>query len=358
MSIHFIKRHPKKITALFVVGGIGLGSYLCFCYVKQRLESVSQDMEGNSLEYARKKHHFHSNLQTADSRIFSLSSALREKLLELVDVDFLIEQLKEVNGIEKFVIWENLKISSLSRLIAATYLLSGLILLVRIELNIIGGIMFRESVCQREEPLGSDGSNASVLNGRDRNQRDRLQKRYIEYCSYLIEVGAGKLMTAVEPVVRNVLSRISLKQVISFAKFDEILNEIRCTLESREDISISLQELFLPPANPDDDRDLCFLLDSTRDILEQDFLSLLTNCVKLCFLYISQWTAAQCPVTQSDSSNPGEELTVQFARLVISISKCFPVLFAGDPESLLHQLLTKREVMLISQNIYEAYSSN
>ena len=357
MSIRFIKKHPKKVTTLIFIGGIGLGSYLCYSYVKQKLEGVSQDVEQTNLEYARKKHHFHSNLQTADNRIFTLSTALREKLLELVDVDFLVKQLKDVNRSDKFVIWENLKISSLSRLITATYLLSGLILLVRIELNIIGGIMFRESMCQSETP--------PALNGMDRSQRDRLQKRYIEYCSYLIEVGSGKLMTAVEPVVRNVLSRVSLKQVISFAKFDEILNEIQCTLENREcpnrdenTEAIPLQELFLPPDNPADDRDLSFLLDSTRDILEQDFLSVLTNCVKVCFLYISQWTAAQCPATLSDSINPGEELTVQFARLVISISKCFSVLFAGDQESLLHQLLTKREVMLFSQNVYEAFSSS
>ena len=351
MSIHFIKKHPKKITALFFIGGIGLGSYLCFSYVKQKLKGMSLEMEDINLEYARKKHHFHSNLQTADNRIFSLSTALREKLLEMVEVDFLIKELKEVNGSDRLVIWENLKINSLSRLITAAYLLSGLILLVRVELNIIGGIMFRESMCGNEAP---------VSNGRDRSQRDILQKRYIEYCNYLIDVGSGKLMTAVEPVVRNVLSRVSLKQVISFAKFDEMLYEIQCTLENRDgNLEVMpLQELFLPPNNPDDDRDLCFLMDCTRDILEQDFLSLLNNCVKLCFLYISQWTAAQCPVTQSDSINPDEELTVQFARLVISISKCFPVLFAGDQESLLHQLLTKREVMLFAQNIYEAFSSS
>ncbi|KAI6657563.1 hypothetical protein LOD99_306 [Oopsacas minuta] len=352
MPLSIIKKHPKKITALLLIGGLGFSSYLAFKYVKQQLIDMSQNMGKSNMVYTRKVQHFHSNQQTADNRIFGLTTALRDKLLEMADVDYLVNQLKEVDSTDKVALWENLKITSLSRVIAGTYLLCGLILLVRTKLNIIGGSMF---LCEGE----TVSSNSEHV---DRSQRERIQKQYIGYDKYLIEVGSVKLMAAVMPVVRGVLSRVSLRQAISFENFDEILIEIQNTLETgkrnngdeEEFETISLQELFLPPENPDDNEELNYLFDSTRDILDQDFLHVLNNCIKVCFLYISRWTAAQCPEISSQS----EELTVQFARLVISISKCFPVLFVADQEGLLHQLLTKREVLSFSQNIYEAFSSS
>ena len=359
MPLTIIKKHPKKVTVLFIIGGLGLGGYLSYKFVR-KLFGISHDGNGPSLEYTRKVQHFHSNLQTADNRIFTLSIDLRDKLLAMADVDYLVQQIKEVNSSDKFVIWENLKVTSLSRVIAGVYLLSGLVLFVRTELNIMGGCMFRESMCERDD-VGSIGEGSCPLIRRD----DRIQGRYMDYCNYLIEVGSVKLMAVVEPIVRNVLKRVSLKQTISFEKFDEMLTEIQQTLEIRrgnnqeEELeTLSLQQLFLPPENPDDDNDLNFLIDSTRDILEQDFLRILSSCVKLCFLYISQWTAAQCPSTPSECSSQSDELTVQFARLVISISKCFPILFTADQDSLLQQLLTKREVLTFSKNIYEAFSSS
>ena len=331
MSLSIIKKHPKKVTVLLIIGGLGLGGYLSYRFIK-KLFGLSHDKNGTSSEYNRKVQYFRDNLQTADDRTFALSIDLRSKLLAMIDVEELVIQIKQVSSSEKFTIWENLKVKSLTRVITGVYLLSGLVLLVRTEVNIMGGCMFRESLGKGDDD-GFIGGGSCQLIGR----ADRLQRRYMDYCNYLIEVGSIKLMTVVEPVVRNVLSRVSLKQVISFEKFDDMLTEIQKTLETGRNYEdeefeiLSLQELFLPPENPDDGNYLNFLLDSTRDILEQDFLHILSKCIRVCFLYISQWTAAQCP------STPSEELTVQFARLVISISKCFPILFTADQGSLLQQ---------------------
>ena len=357
MPLSIIKKHPKKVTVLLIIGGLGLGGYMSYRFIR-KLFDPSLVQNATSMEYTRKVQHFHSNLQTADNRTFTLSIELRDKLLTMANVTELVEKLKvDSSDIEN---WENLKIKSLSRVITGVYLLSGLVLYVRTEVNIMGGCMFRESMCEGDN-VSPRGEGSCPLIRRD----DRLQKRYMDYAKYLIEVGSVKLMAVVEPVVRNVLGRVSLKQSISFETFDEMLIEIQKSLEfgkgnnkDEEFETLSLQELFLPPENPDDDCDLNFLIDSTRDILEQDFLYVLRNCIKVCFLYISQWTAAQCPSTHSDCPRQSEELSVQFARLVISISKCFPFLFVADQNSLLQQLLTKREVLTFSKNIYEAFSSS
>ena len=361
MPLSIIKKHSKKVTVLLIIGGLGLGGYLSYRFVRKRF-SLSHDKNATSLEYTRKVRYFHDNLQAADNRTFTLSTILRDKLLAMTNVEDLVEKIK-ANSSDKIENWENLRVKSLSRVITGVYLLSGLVLYVRTELNIIGGCMFRESMCKGDD-VGSKGEGICSLTGIDY----RLQKRYMEYAKYLIEVGSVKLMAVVEPVVRSVLGRIALKQTISFEKFDEILIEIQNTLElgkgnnkDEEFETLSLQELFLPPENPDDDDeedDLNFLINSTRDILEQDFLHILSNCIKVCFLYVSQWTAAQCPITPSDCHSQPEEITVQFPRLVISISKCFPFLFIADQDSLLQQLLTKREVLTFSKNIYEAFSSS
>ena len=352
MALRFIKRHPKWTAALLFGGFVG-GGYLLYRRIKNQLINMSQQMQHSNLENARKRHHFQSNLQTADARIFTLSLSLKDKLLQLADVEFLVRQLRE-GGADKDVLWENLKITSFTRLITATYLLSGLALLTRMELNLIGGMMYKESVWEGQVEGRGDPDRDFLLKG-----KDELQKRYLEFGTYVIETGCERLLAAVEAVVRRVLNRFSIKQVINFAEFDQILEEVKASLEEKADNweNINLRQLFLPIENPDSDKDLDLLLNYTRDILDQDFLYLLSSCVKTCFLYISRWTAAQCPETTKDGTITDAELRVQIARLVISISKCFETLFADNQESILHQLLMKREVFTFSQHIYEAFSS-
>lgn len=350
MSLKCLKRYKKPLALTSVAI---FASFLSLKYYLERQRTVKEQLD-NSTILSRKNHHYLSNQQTADNRVYTISEELKKKLDKIANVSSLLQQLREGSE-DKLVLWENLTILCFSRIITTAYLLSALAVLTRVQLNIIGGFMFVDAL-YRESQTNNNEPTCNI---------DQIQYEYLQCSNYIVENGVDKFFEAVFKPVKDVLNKYSLKQVLDFTQLDQIFAEINTLILTSpnnelaegqtKQLGAHLFEFFLPTTLLSDDQKLSLLFEHTRDIMDShDFSEVLSVCTNTGFVHISRWTVAY--LSASNNNNSLSLKSVQLAKLIPVITKCCEDLYLGGVNSFLFEILTKKEVSKLSQNIYEAFS--
>lgn len=128
----------------------------------------------------RKKQHFESTERTCNQTILSLSKIVNENILSSLDTELIVHELQE-NPENKLALWEQMKVMIFTRICVIVYALSILQVTLRIQLNIIGGYLYRDSVCE-DDPL-IDGE---------------LQAKYLSLCHHFVGPGIEDLIKQIE----------------------------------------------------------------------------------------------------------------------------------------------------------------
>jgi peroxin-3 len=147
---NFVKRHKKKFIASGVVVG---GAYCAYKFYLPRLqqrmlEEILGDAEGpmkEFLELARgvqgeraKKDEFERTQKVSDDQVKKVFEATRARLNKLFDVEACQERLKAASTKEeKTRCFQELQVESLARVVASAYTLHLLLLLQRVEVNLV-----------------------------------------------------------------------------------------------------------------------------------------------------------------------------------------------------------------------------
>jgi peroxin-3 len=212
----FVKRHRRKFifTGCFVGGAILLGRY-----ARKKFSEYQENEANECLINIRRQHHFDSNQRTCNTTVLSMLPSLRDTLHKKLDTESLTAELrnKPVNKIE---IWEQLKILSFTRTFVSVYSCCMLVVCLRVQLNILGGYMYLDTL------HGKNG----LLNNAIYATSD-VQKKYLAGIQYLFEKGLDELINDVKSAVGSVLSELSLKQAISVATLQDIIGLIRRKVE-------------------------------------------------------------------------------------------------------------------------------
>lgn len=187
----FFQRHRRKI---FISGAVLGGSYIFYRYVKWRLLEWQRQQETEYLAQARKQHHFDSNQRTCSITLFSLLPSQRDALVQRLNCEAVTAQLREKPA-NKLELWESLKILSFTRTLCAIYSSCLLFVFLRVQLNIIGGYMYLDSLIIGEE--SNDGPDNRLHVG------ENLQKKYLALVKYLLEEGLDLLVAEIRRVVEG-----------------------------------------------------------------------------------------------------------------------------------------------------------
>lgn len=181
----FLQRHRRK---LFIGGVTIVGVYAAARYAKWRITQWKQQQEREYLEQARKQHHFESNQRTCSITLYSLIPSLRDTLLEKLNSEEITSKLRDKPD-NKLELWEELKVFSFARTITAVYSSCLLFVFLRVQLNIIGGYMYLDSLVSTVE----QGSN-----GRKMRVAEDIQKKYLALVKYLMSEGLDDMIFAVK----------------------------------------------------------------------------------------------------------------------------------------------------------------
>ncbi|XP_064147711.1 peroxisomal biogenesis factor 3 isoform X3 [Loxodonta africana] len=216
--------------------------------------------------------------------VLSMLPTLREALMQQLNSESLTALLKNRPS-NKLEIWEDLKIISFTRSIVAVYSTCMLVVLLRVQLNIIGGYIYLDNAA-----VGRNGT--TVLAPPD------VQQQYLSSIQHLLGDGLTELITVIKQAVQKILGSVSLKHSLSLLDLEQKLKKIRNLVEQHKSSSSvnkdGSKSLLRHYMMPDEETPLAAqacglsprdvttikLLNETRDMLESpDFSTVLNTCL-------------------------------------------------------------------------------
>ncbi|XP_033737531.1 peroxisomal biogenesis factor 3-like [Pecten maximus] len=354
---NFIKRHKKKcIFSGFLVGG---GVFL-YKYAQRKFKEIQEKEAAECLKHARQQHHFDSNQRTCNMTVISMLPTLREALMKKFDTEAVKESLKN-SPENKLELWEKLKVISLTRIICVLYGCSILCLLLRVQLNIVGGYMFLDNVFNRN---GMTQNTAVVPK--------ELQEKYLSLIRHFMDYGLYQMCDLIHEAVEKEIKSVSLKECLSLHNLKAITDQIRERIESSPEISdLQSPTLMLctymlpsegntsPVSETENAQEKMYqqLVKETRDVLESpDFHAVLHTCLNRGFAKLLDSLADHYHEATADKHQNLHEVGIPMAKLVPVMSGLLFKLCSDTPNPLIQELLLLDQTKTLAANIYEAFS--
>lgn len=291
---------------------------------------------------------------------------LRESINKELNSDS-ITHLLQSSPPNKMSLWEQLKIITMTRIMIVVYGCCLLSLLLRVQLNVVGGYLFLDS-------LGQKSLQTQSTEARSKQQTipQNVQEKYLSRIGYFLKQGIFDLCAFVRHAVAKEVSGISLKELMSIDYVQGVLNAVRERVEcGRMEMcqgppTLPLVQYLLPGEKvPDievktDEEEICDKLDKeTRDILESpDFHLVLQESLERGFTRVMD-TLADHYRLKMNAENPHiglYEVTMPCAKLLPVLESVLDNMLCDAPNPFVQELLLLEQMKNLAANIYEAFS--
>ncbi|XP_038132906.1 peroxisomal biogenesis factor 3 [Cyprinodon tularosa] len=350
---NFIKRHKKKVIFTgAVVGGV----YFLGKYAQKKIQEVQEREASEYIAQARRQFHFESNQRTCNMTVLSMLPALRDAIINQLHSESLTALLK-TKPANKLEIWEDLKIISFTRTMVAVYSTCMLVVLLRVQLNIIGGYLYLDN---------SVGKSVTTL-----LTPPGVQQQYLSSIQYLLGDGLTELIRRVKAAVQNSLGGVPLKQSLSLLELEQQLSWIRAEVEV--DSGRPLSSYMLADAEDaladqacgltEEDVVTIRLLNETRDMLDSpDFSKVLSTCLNRAFSRLLDNLAEffRLPAADRPASSGPDSLSavsLPLAKIIPIINGQINTVCSETPSLLVQELLLNDQVKEFAANVYETFST-
>ncbi|GJQ79702.1 hypothetical protein Trydic_g5849 [Trypoxylus dichotomus] len=333
----FFYRHRNK----FLVSGIIItGTIFLTRYAQQRLREWQEREAKEILERTRKEQHFESIERTCNETILNISNALKEAVAKIIDTDSIVTELR-TNPENKVELWNDLKVLVFTRAGCLIYLQVMLVIVLRIQLNIIGGYLFKDS------------SSISI----------ESQKKYLSLCNTLLEVGANKLYNIVKQEFMKILNPIKLTKQLKLKDLDSIFWSFQTSLTTSNDNPIEHFKDYVVMQDLENGNELFRnMMNDTVDLLDSEEVKCLANhCLNRGFVLLSDSVSEYYTPTDKIKEVKDDHEFVHPTDVQIPMAKLIPIingLISKDtfPDQLVQQLIMNAKVKTLGANIYECFS--
>ncbi|XP_067677027.1 peroxisomal biogenesis factor 3-like [Haliotis asinina] len=355
---NFIKRHRRKFVFTGFIFG---GGWLVYKYLQKRLREFRDGEDKEYMAFARRQHHFDSNQRTCNMTVLSMVPNVREMVVKVFNTEKHTAALKS-NPSNKFELWEELKIMSLSRSILSVYGCCIMSLLLRVKLNVIGGYIYLDSAKIKDTTVTEDSGSQIPQS---------VQEKYLSLIKHFISEGLPDLATIVEQAVKREFSSVSLKERMSYSNMQSLVTHIRERVEcgnvglASTIPTMPLSQYMLPAEQVPDfvlvsQEDIVYekLVTETRDVLEStDFHTVLQTCLDRGFARLLDGVAEHYK-RQMSSESSLYEVVIPVAKLIPVISSLVFRICSDAPNPFIQEQLLLDEVKTFSANVYEAFSQD
>ncbi|CAG4959980.1 unnamed protein product [Colias eurytheme] len=366
---NFLHRHRRK----FIVTGAVFGSiYFLLSYAQKKLREWQEKEAKKFFEMTRKKQHFESTERTCNQTILSLSKIVSENILSILNTEEIVQKLHD-NPENKLALWEQMKVMIFTRICVLVYALSILQVTLRVQLNIIGGYLYRDSVLE-VEPL-IDGN---------------LQAKYLSLCHHFVGPGVEDLVKQIEKAVKRVVDPISLKKKITLQEVEQVfwsIQTILCT-DTTEGDPIKKMVHYLVDHTEINEAKFDTIVKETMDVLESDEVTSITmSSVSRSFssvideianLFVTKWVptsknhlevsdghvvtnGAMKLGTQGEPFIDVNKVDMHFVKLLPVVNELITKnTCKGNtniPDLLTQQLTLNDKLKLLGANVYEVFSN-
>lgn len=163
-------------------------------------------------------------------------------------------------GKTKVQLWNDLKISSITRALTLVYTLALLTIFTRIQLNLLGRRNYLSSVISlARDPEESSGIS---LENRDDDNPDQdygndfeTNRKYLTFSWWLLHRGWNDVMQKVEQATKEAFGPLKPSDSITFARLSELILEVRKKVEGATDIERKERKwlsFLLPPTSEEE----------------------------------------------------------------------------------------------------------
>ncbi|XP_059139894.1 peroxisomal biogenesis factor 3-like [Physella acuta] len=355
-----VKRHRRKFIFLGSVVG---GNWLLYKYIWNKIKEIRDEEDKQYLIFVRRQHHFDSNQRTCNMTVLGLVPNLRDTLIKSLDTDKIKELLK-TNPSNKLELWEEMKIMSVTRTLAAVYGTAMLSVMLRVQLNIVAGYLYLDTV-QLSTGLKTETGTSSTL-------PTKVQERYLSLVKQFIDQGFIDFIHYLRLAVAKEVGCLPLKELLTIDNLTSIFDNIRERVECGVDKpTLSLYPYLLNSEQvPDisatsvmkpEDELLERLINETRDVLESsDFHTVLKESIDRGYQCVLDGIAEHFKQHMQElGQNAGiHDVSIAVARLLPVINSQVFRLCGDAPNHFIQELLLMEELKQLAANVYEAFSQN
>jgi hypothetical protein len=180
-----LKKITIGVTALAATAGVAY-------YVYTETMSSLQRNKKITIEAGRMGDFFKNQQQIADMALQSFLPGLKEKLFELTSTSDLQTALKgTLTKEEKKAAWQKLLVLTIARVISGVYVVSLLVLISRIQFNIISRAVYSDKMVMNDN--GIEQETISLAQ----------QKKILDTTKFLASTGVGRVTAAVVDAVNK-----------------------------------------------------------------------------------------------------------------------------------------------------------
>lgn len=364
----FVGRHRRK----FIVGGIVVGGVVFIRYTARKLREWQEKEIKDMLERSKRRQYFECTERTCSQMIMSLTSTLRESIINVLDTEAIVNKLRS-GCPDKIACWNELKVLAIARSAIVVYSYAMLATLIRIQFNVMGGHVYKD-----------------IQNSNNTATENVVQTSYMSLSRHFIYDGIKKLSLLIKDKVAEITASISLKDELTLRDIEEIYWGLTSSIsaDSSKDPVKNLGEYMLL-ANCEEEQTpiLQKLFIETLDLLESEEVQNLTQSnVRSGFsllvdhisaFFIGPPTIENGKTIENGISVPGtsnqNSISMKYDsssftninKVSIPMAKIIPIINGQVPDKptskdfqtdLLQRYITNNELKTLGANIYEAFS--
>lgn len=364
---NFVSRHKRK----FIITGIVIGgSFVALKFAQKKLRDFQESQATDLMDKAKRSCHFDSTEQTCNQTVISLAGNLCEIVVNLSDTDQLLELIK-TNPERKLEYWDQLKITSFTRITTVVYAASMLVISLRVQINLLGGYLCKDTITNID-------TGAKIIT-------NDIQQTYLSFIEYFLKDGIPALYEIIEVKVGQVMKNFNLKQKLTLADVEQLFWSIQTAVNSSVlDPNSHMAKFVLPDVKNIDlsNEVLNKMFTETLDMLESDeVVAISTNNIsrgfthivdKIAEFYVPPKTPKIVDVTNQTTAGSSKSLLneiVNVNTIEIPLAKLIPIIngFTSaafnnsvKPPSLFQTLFTSYllsdKVKMLGANVYEVFS--
>lgn len=369
----FLNRHKRK----FIIGGVIVSSVVFLTrYTQRKLREWQENEIRMLMERTKKLQYYESTERSCNQMILSLTSTLRNSVIEENDTEVIINQLK-VGPADKITCWNQLKVLAITRTTVIIYSYTMLVTFLRIQLNLISGHMYK-NVQNVDNTIGNE-----------------VQERYMALSSYFIYEGVKNLSSFIKSKVEEITALLSLVEKLTLRDLEQIYATIISSISadsSRDPVKNFTYYMFQQEVEKRETSTYSKLIDQMLDILEseevQDLMqknirsgfALLIDHVSAYFgdtsetdnvhnarngmLFLGESSKSTINSIGASTSNASPNF-VDVNKTTMAVAKIIPILNGQIPDNPVPKdvaadwcqcLILNNDLKMLGANVYEAVS--
>lgn len=355
-----VKRHKRKFIFFGTLFG---GSWLLYNYIWKKIREIRDEEDKQYLICVRRQHHFDSNQRTCNMTVLGMVPNLRETLVKSLDTERVKEILKS-NPPNKLELWEELKVMSFTRTLAAVYGTCMLSVMLRVQLNIVGGYLYLDILHPANGVKHEAGHNSTVP--------PKVQERYLSLVKQFIEQGFLDFIHYLRSAVAKEIGCFPLKELVSLDNLTSVFENIRERVECGVDkptlslypyllTSEQVPDITMTSVMSPEDQFLERLVSETRDILESsDFHTVLKESIDRGYHCVLDGLADHYKqqITDQGHNSGIHHISIAMAKLIPVINSLMTDICGDAPNRFIQELLLMEELKQLAANVYEAFSQD